>query len=358
LNFALSEVRVLSESSLEGPTLFFSSAVLLTGWLKVVMKLFPHTYQIRSLIGDRNLFQYLFVGDNMVLLDTGASNTPNETILPFLRDHGLEPSRLTMAINTHADADHHGGNASLKESAGDIMLGCGERDREIIENPNRLFDTRYNQWIPEHGIGLGLNAEASIWVRSMVGPAHRIDLTFCGGEHIAIDDKRSLRVLHVPGHSDGHLAIYDPVNRAVFVGDSLHGRYCPAADGAASLPPAYYSVLAYLGTIQFLEALDIEWIYSGHWPAFHGSQVSEFLAECRRFVDSASSLVWRALERHEEGVTLSLCIEECGPALGKWPASNRWLLMYPMHGHLLYLEQQGLVKRVSGDGYTRWKLTS
>ncbi len=59
---------------------------------------------------------------------------------------------------------------------------------------------------------LALNAEASTWVRSMVGPSHRIDLTFCGGEHIAIDDKRSLRVLHVPGHSDGHLAIYDSVN--------------------------------------------------------------------------------------------------------------------------------------------------
>jgi glyoxylase-like metal-dependent hydrolase (beta-lactamase superfamily II) len=322
------------------------------------MELFPNTYQIRSLVGDRNLFQYLFVGECTVLLDTGASNTPNETILPFLRQAGIEPSRLTMAINTHADADHHGGNASLKEAASDIMLGCGERDRALIEDPDRLFATRYDQWIPEHGVGLGLNSEASVWVRKMVGLPQRIDLTFCGGEHIAIDENRSLRVLHVPGHSDGHLAVYDSVNRAVFVGDALHGRYCPAANGEASLPPAYYSVLAYLGTLQFLEALDIEWIYSGHWPTFHGSQVSEFLVECRRFVDSASSLIWRALERHTEGVTLSLCIDECGPALGSWPANNRWLLMYPMHGHLLYLEQQGLVTRAGGQRPVRWKLAA
>jgi glyoxylase-like metal-dependent hydrolase (beta-lactamase superfamily II) len=320
------------------------------------MELFLNTYQIRSLIGDRNLFQYLFVGERIVLLDTGASYTPNETILPFLRQAGIEPSRLTMAINTHADADHHGGNASLKEGAGEVMLGCGERDRAIIENPERLFATRYDQWIPDHGVGLGLNSEATAWVRKMVGLPQRIDLTFCGGEHIAIDENRSLRILHVPGHSDGHLAIYDPVNRAVFVGDALHGRYCPAAGGESSLPPAYYSVLAYLGTLQFLEALDIEWIYSGHWPTFHASQVSEFLAESRRFVDNAAALVWRALERHRDGVTLNLCIEECGPALGSWPASNQWLLMYPMHGHLLYLEQQGLIKRVSGEGLVRWKI--
>ena len=158
--------------------------------------------------------------------------------------------------------------------------------------------------------------------------------------------------------ADGHLAIYDSVHRAVFVGDALHGRYCPAASGEASLPPAYYSVLAYLGTLPFLEALDIEWIYSGHWPTFHGSQVSEFLVESRRFVDSASSLVWRALERHKEGVTLSVCIEECGPALGSWPASNRWLLMYPMHGHLLYLEQQGLITRSSGERLVHWKMAA
>jgi glyoxylase-like metal-dependent hydrolase (beta-lactamase superfamily II) len=322
------------------------------------MEIFPHLHQIQSLVGDRNLFQYLFVGDNIVLLDTGASYTPSEVILPFLQRLGIQPSRLTMAINTHADADHHGGNASLKESAGQALLACGDPDRAMIENPDRLFASRYNQWVPEHGVGLSLNPEASAWVRKMAGAAHRIDLTFRGGEQIAIDDKRSLRVLHVPGHSDGHLALYDAANRAVFVGDALHGRYCPATNGQPSLPPAYYSVLAYLGTLQFLEAFEVEWIYSGHWPAYHGSAVSEFLAECRNFVDNASTLVWKTLERHPEGVTLRTCIEDCGSALGTWPANNQWLLMYPMHGHLLYLEQLGTVKKIRSGSETRWKLAA
>jgi glyoxylase-like metal-dependent hydrolase (beta-lactamase superfamily II) len=300
----------------------------------------------------------LFVGDNTLLLDTGASNTPAEVILPFLQKLGISPSRLTMAINTHADADHHGGNASLKESAGQMMLACGDPDRAMIENPDRLFALRYNQWVPEHGVGLSPNPEATAWVRKMAGPAHRIDVTFRGGEHIAIDDKHSLRVLHVPGHSDGHLALYDAANRALFVGDALHGRYCPTTTGQPALPPAYYAVLAYLGTLQFLEAFEVDWIYSGHWPAYHGPAVSEFLAECRSFVDNASALVWKTLERHPEGVTLRACMEECGPALGSWPANNQWLLMYPMHGHLLYLEQQGTVKKIKIESQTRWKLAA
>lgn len=322
------------------------------------MEIFPYLHQIQSLVGDRNLFQYLFVGDNVVLLDTGASYTPSEVILPLLAKLGIQLSRLTVAINTHADADHHGGNESLKKAAGQMLLACGDSDRAMIENPDRLFASRYNQWVAEHGTGLSLYPEASEWVRKMAGPAHRIDLTFRGGELIAVDDKRSLRVLHVPGHSDGHLALYDPVNKAVFVGDALHGNYCPSTTGEPSLPPAYFAVLAYLGTLQFLEALEIDWIYSGHWPVYNGAAAAEFLAECRRFVDKASGLVWKSLERHPEGLTLRVCIDECGPALGNWPAGNRWLLMYPLHGHLLHLEQQGAVTRIKGQEHSLWKMAA
>lgn len=320
------------------------------------MKIFQNVYQIGSPVTDRNLFQYLFVGDNTVLLDTGASYTPTDTIAPYLKQIGVDPARLTIAINTHADADHHGGNSALKKIAGQVMLACGEQDRWIIEDPDRLFAARYDQWIPDHGVGLGLLPEASKWVRMMVGAPQRIDQTFVGGEQIRIDDKRSLQVLHVPGHSDGHLALYDPVNRAVFVGDALHGRYCPTAAGEPALPPGYFSILAYLGTLQMLQAFDIDWIYSGHWPTFNGSQVQEFLAESRRFVDNASGLVWKTLEKHPEGVTLRAFMDECGPILGGWPLSAEWLLMYPMHGHLLLLEQQGRVIRFKGKEHVQWKI--
>jgi glyoxylase-like metal-dependent hydrolase (beta-lactamase superfamily II) len=325
---------------------------------RAIMEIFPHIHQIQSFVGDRNLFQYLFVGDNVVLLDTGASYTPSEVILPFLQKQGISPSRLTMAINTHADADHHGGNAALKEASGEILLACGDPDKAMIENPDHLFACRYNHWLADHGIGLSQFPEGSAWVRKMAGPSHRIDLTFRGGEQIGINNAQSLRVLHVPGHSDGHLALYDSLNKAVFVGDALHGNYCPTAKGEPSLPPAYFAVLAYLGTLQFLEALEINWIYSGHWPTYHGSAAAEFLAECRRFVDKASALVMKILERHPEGVTLLMCIDECGPVMGNWPENNRWLLMYPLHGHLLHLEQQGVTKKVKGEGHTRWQLAA
>jgi len=322
------------------------------------MKIFPHQYQIASLVADRNLYQYLFVGDQIVLLDTGASNTPHEAILPYFERLGIPITRLNLAINTHADADHHGGNGNLKDAAPDVQLACGSADKRLIEEVDVLFASRYNQWIAEHGVGLGLNPEASAWVRQMVGDTKPIDKTFAGDEVIALDDSRHLRILHVPGHSDGHLAVYDPVNRAVFVGDALHGNFCPDVTGAPSLPPAYYAVAAYLATLHTMEELPIDWIYSGHWPVYHASKVADFLTACKDFVKRASSQVQKAFERHPEGMTLRGLIEECGPSLGSWPENNRWLLMYPLHGHVMLLEQQGTITRVEAAGTVRWKLSA
>jgi hypothetical protein len=131
---------------------------------------------------------------------------------------------------------------------------------------------------------------------------------------------------------------------------------CPSASGQPSLPPAYFSVLAYLATVQLIESLDIDWIYSGHWPAYHLEDSKVFLGECRRFVRMAEEQVRLALNRSKNGLTLGECIAECGPRLGNWPENNRWLLMYPLHGHLSLMESNGEVERVPGEGYVRWRL--
>ena len=58
-------------------------------------------------------------------------------------------------------------------------------DREVIESPDRLFASRYNQWLSDHGVGLRNNPEAESWVRKMTGIAARIDVGLRGGERIA-----------------------------------------------------------------------------------------------------------------------------------------------------------------------------
>ncbi len=320
------------------------------------MQIFPNVYQISSRIADRNLFQYVFVGDNVVLLDTGFSSTPRDVIFPFTASIGLGSERITFAINTHADADHHGGNRAVKQECPGTLLCCGELDRAVIENPDLLFATRYNQWLESDGVGLGANANSETWVRQMTGEAQRIDVSFRGGEQIALNDNTNLQVVHLPGHSHGHLAVYSAANRAIFLGDALHGSACPSTDGKPSLPPAYFAVLAYLSSVQTVEALRVDWIYSAHWPVFHGRAAEAFLSECKSFVDRADRFLREELARHPTGATLRQCMDACTPALGRWPTDNLWLLMYPVRGHLDLLEEMGVVTAAKSNGVTRWKL--
>jgi glyoxylase-like metal-dependent hydrolase (beta-lactamase superfamily II) len=71
-------------------------------------------------------------------------------------------------------------------------------------------------------------------------------------------------VLHVPGHSHGHLALYDRKRRAAFVRDAIHGRGCRKAGGGMPIPVTYFYVDIYLSTVRYFESLDVQVLHCGH----------------------------------------------------------------------------------------------
>ena len=164
------------------------------------MELYPNVYRIESLYGGRNLFQYLFVGDNIILVDTGTAETPEKVIFPFFDKLKIKPQQLTLAVTTHADLDHQGGNDALKQASSQTMLSCGEADRELVEDPGTLYAQRYNFLQDEHKVGFDPIPSPE------AGKRRRMDLCFTGGERIHLEEDWWLEVLHVPGHSRGHLA--------------------------------------------------------------------------------------------------------------------------------------------------------
>jgi len=202
-------------------------------------KIYPGVYQIDSLFGGRNLFQYLFVGDNILLLDIGLAYTPERTIFPALRQLGIRPQQVNLAITTHADGDQQGGNDAIKRASPGTWLACGEADRAMVEDPRTLWDQRYNFLKRDYDVGI--DPEPSPDVRK----PRRMDACFAGGERIRLSNDWDLEVLHVPGHSHGHLALLDRDHGTAFVGDAIHGRGCPSASGAMALPVTYYYVDVY-----------------------------------------------------------------------------------------------------------------
>jgi glyoxylase-like metal-dependent hydrolase (beta-lactamase superfamily II) len=314
------------------------------------MELYPHVYQIQSLFSGRNLFQYLFVGDNVVLADTGIAETPEKVIFPYMDQLKLKPERLTLAVTTHADLDHQGGNDAIKRASPQTWLACGEADRAMVEDPQTLFDLRYNHLRKDHDVGIGLES------MPLAGKTRRMDLSFSGGEKIRLRDGWELEVLHVPGHSHGHLALYDRKNQAAFVGDAIHGRGCPKAEGGLAIPVTYYYVDIYLSTLRYFESLAMDVLYSGHWPAMRGEAIRDFIAESRQTVELFDRVILRSLGEHSAGLTLQQLIDAVSNAVGDWPKNSWALAMWPVKGHMDRLQQLGKVRGVPGSQPLHWQL--
>ena len=311
-------------------------------------QLYSGVYQIQSLFGGRNLFQYLFVGDNTVLLDTGLAYTPEQTIFPAMKQLGIAPEQINLAITTHADGDHQGGNDAIKRASPRTWLSCGLADRPMVEDPRTLWDQRYN--FLKQDYGMGIDPEPS----PDVGKPRRIDLCFTGGEKIRVDADLDLEVLHVPGHSRGHLALLDRKHRVAFAGDAIHGRGCPHADGTMALPVTYYYVDPYLSTLRLFEELPIDTLYSAHWPTLHGAEISEFIAESRLTVQTFDEIILATLANRPAGVAMQELIDKIGNAFADWPKDTRVFIMFALKGHMDRLVEQGRLHEVKTTRPFMW----
>jgi glyoxylase-like metal-dependent hydrolase (beta-lactamase superfamily II) len=185
-----------------------------------------------------------------------------------------------------------------------------------------------------------------------------MDVSLSGGEKVRIRDDWELEVLHVPGHSHGHLALYDRKNRAAYVGDAIHGRGCPKAEGGLAMPVTYHYVDIYLSTLRYFEGLDLDVLYSGHWPIMHREAIRDFIAESRQTVELLDRVIFSSLARNPAGLTLEQLIDAVANAVGDWPTDSWTLAMFPVKGHMDRLEQQGKVQVLHNQHPVRWQTDS
>jgi len=302
------------------------------------MQIFPNVYEIKSLFADRYLQQYLFVGDTVVLLDAGIIGTPEAAIFPYMEKIGVSPQKLTMVIAMHADSDHHGGLPAIKDASSSTLLACHEGDRALIEDPETLYRDRYNFLAKNHGLGFG--REGMVYSPRPC----KIDARLSANEVLKIAPGWNLRVWHVPGHSEGHLAIYDEKNHAAFTSDAVQAGGYPTVSGGTAFGPTYYTVNAYLATIEFLEKQPIEHLFTGHWPSAHGEDTKKFLSHSRKFVERVDSLIVEHLKQHRRGATIKTLLHEIEPKLGDWPRDAGIFLQFAMFGHMERLQQKGIIR--------------
>ncbi|WP_155591150.1 MBL fold metallo-hydrolase [Lysinibacillus cavernae] len=211
--------------------------------------------------------------EQTLLVDTGFGSDITRTE-KLLSDAGIVPMQLNGIINTHYHSDHVGGN--------------------------HYFQQQYDLPIAAH-----------LWEGEMV---NQCDVESCGAHYLdqpveqyvvqqlLVDEQEivtgnsALQVLHTPGHTLGHIALYEPKQQMLICGDLFHhndvGWLNIFREGTNSIRRSYES-------LERLAKLSIKIAYPGHGRAIEDPKMMMDKARERleKWMESPEKMAWHACKR-------------------------------------------------------------
>ena len=258
------------------------------------MEIVPGIYRIESDLGPRFMCQYFVDGaDRKLLVDTGIGPTPRDVIAPYLEGVGSSIELIDDVIVSHADVDHCGGDRLLKELNPHARLWCHEVDRPWIESNAAMMNENYG-WHAAYGFPQ-FEGDVRQEMLDLLGGDCPVDFGLRGGEAIRLGPDWRVEVMHLPGHSLGHLGIWDSRSGAAIIIDAVlqDGIYDRA--GNRLIPPRYYDATEYQKTIRRLISLKPTVLLTAHYDVMEGAAVIEWLEKGLTFTYELHDTVREAL---------------------------------------------------------------
>ena len=178
---------------------------------------------------------YLVWDDTKECIVVDAGNMvegENRILEEMISSRGLKP---VMAVNTHGHFDHVGGVKWLKDTYG-VEFACSKKDEFLIESTSggTMYGLKCNEVPP-------------------------IDLDLDTVDAIRFGNT-TLKVIKTPGHTPGHVVIFNEESKVLFTGDTLFRE----SIGRTDLPGGDYSWIMKSILEEVVPLGDDVVIYPGH----------------------------------------------------------------------------------------------
>ncbi|MET9677775.1 MBL fold metallo-hydrolase [Streptomyces sp. NPDC006482] len=211
----------------------------------------------------------LLHGRQPALIDTGFVGHAEETVA-WAHAHA---GGVDLVVNTHWHSDHVGGNALLQARGAAVAAGAPEAEAVSRRDPGCC---------------------AAEYLDQPVAP-YTVDLALDDGQVLRLGDT-DWEVVRTPGHTPGHLALWQPEERLLVVGDALSdydvGWVNLALDGLDATTTA-------LTSLKRLADLAPRVILPSHGPivADPAAAFAAALRRAQRLVDDPDGAVWYGARR-------------------------------------------------------------
>jgi glyoxylase-like metal-dependent hydrolase (beta-lactamase superfamily II) len=233
--------------------------------------------RVDAILGNQKpLMQHIIAGDDMWLwIDAGIESTPAEWILPELERRGLTPPAKNIAVITHADVDHFGGMFRLTQEIPGMVVIAHESDRNLLESIDQLMSIRYDGFASG---GIRLPDWRNAQLRERAGAPLTPSLLINDELAVSFSGAETWRIIHLPGHSAGHLGVWNAESQTLIAGDAVMGWGVIDGDGQLQ-PPHYVDVDAYRATIRRLLRMDLRELRLSHEEVMRGESIRDFLID-------------------------------------------------------------------------------
>jgi len=251
----------------------------------------PATHTNTYLVGDRG----------MALIDPGSAEPAElEPLYDLIDSLAADGRRVACILATHQHPDHIAGIEAVRARYSVPVLSHVESARAV--RPDRTL---------EDGEIVALESDARDW---------------------------SLRAIHTPGHTRGHLSFLHPGTGSLFTGDHI-----PGGNGSVIIDPPDGDMSEYLESLERLLAEPIETLFPGHGSPQGGAHRRIRAMIAHRLEREAKVLA--ALEGTSRSLPELVARAYADTPRELWGYAERSLL-----AHLLKLERE---HRATRDG-DRW----
>lgn len=294
-------------------------------------------------------------GGETMLIDCGwNTDSAYSALEEGMKEHNSHPTEISKLFITHVHPDHYGMAGRLKQlSTLDLIIH--EKDAEVINaryfSPKALTEDM-GKFMEINGVPPMESPTLSRGSMGMLGnvsPAPP-DTQVHGGETIKIGDFE-FQIIWTPGHSPGHIVLYEPNRKVLFTGDHILPTITP---NVSINSQSHGSPLGdYMRSLRLLIDLDVDYVLPAHEfdtkdlkgriiEIEHHHDVR--LAEMMACVDRGGSTAWDVAGRVKWATGMLTDFE---------PHMQRAAVGETI-AHLEYLYEEGQLAKVQRDHTIYW----